>query len=75
MDHVLCLHLNISAVHALVAQCIEVEKVLLKMSDTWAFMVTELRRHPQLCYKSDIIAISGKILKNKILKYFIKLCL
>jgi hypothetical protein len=31
------------------------------MGDTWALVVTELRRHPQLCYKSDIIAISGKL--------------
>ena len=31
------------------------------MAESWALVITELRRYPQLCYKSDIIVISGKI--------------
>ena len=31
-----------------------------KMAKNWVLMVSELRRYPQMSYKSDIVVLSGK---------------
>ena len=33
------------------------------MSQNWVLMVTELRRYPQMSYKSDIVVLSGKFIR------------